>query len=367
MEICKNKDIIKDRLIKYYNYLYYLLKTISSKNLNNILIQKGGYMHYHYYHHYHTLPLLPTPILIVFIVIFIIYIIINIYMVYKEGHEGGNKINNYEDLFKKNKKIIEENMCGYERLNQLICYKNYLNNKNFNESMIDIKNFLITNSFISMFLQKIFEIISIQGEELVSLKNSLDNNFFFNIINYKIIYLGKNEVRKNIIYYKFSLINKKTSNVYNFELTFNQIKKIFSLKSFSKVKYFINDKFFNFLYNIIKNVRKDINNNNKSTLLNYLFKSRRNKRVSDNINDISLMYKLLKRFSSNLFLKINNNFNNLKLNKYYDIKTLLKNGHTNFINNFVDDLCNQKNIKITIIDENFNKIDKKIDKLEKNN
>jgi len=100
--------------------------------------------------------------------------------------------------------------------------------------------------------------------------------------------------------------------------------------------------------------------------LNYLFKSRRNKKISNNINDVSLMYKLLKRISSNLFLKMSNNLNNMKLSKYYDNQTLLKNGNIEFINNFVDDLCNQKNIEITIIDGDFNKIDKRIEKLQSN-
>jgi len=358
MEICAKKNTLKKKLINYYSYLNYLVKSITSKNLNNYLVQKGG-----------VLPVVAIVFIVIWVIIMAIGLLFQIsgirYFWRKASGGGDNKINNFEVLFEKNKLTIVEEMCVPEKINKLLCYKNYLNNEIFNESMTDIKNFLIVNIFIIVFLNNLFEIISVQGEELVSIKDKLNNNFFYNIINYKIVYLGKNEVKKKMIYYKFSLINKKTDNVYNFELTFNQIKKIFSLKSFSKIKYFVNDTFFNFIYNIIKNVKTDIINN-RSSFLNYLFKSRRNKKISNNINDVSLMYKLLKRISSNLFLKMSNNLNNMKLSKYYDNQTLLKNGNIEFINNFVDDLCNQKNIEITIIDGDFNKIDKRIEKLQSN-
>jgi len=44
MNICKKKDELKKKLIKYYKYLNYLVKSISKKDLNNYVIQKGGFI-----------------------------------------------------------------------------------------------------------------------------------------------------------------------------------------------------------------------------------------------------------------------------------------------------------------------------------
>ena len=72
----------------------------------------------------------------------------------------------------------------------------------------------------------------------------------------------------------------------------------------------------------------------------------------------------MKTIYFNLFIEINNNFNELKLNRYHHISTIISKKPQEFINEIVDDLCDKIDIKITdnIISQNhINNIDKRID------
>jgi hypothetical protein len=83
---------------------------------------------------------------------------------------------------------------------------------------------------------------------------------------------------------------------------------------------------------------------------------------------IILLYKLLKRIFFNLFIEINNTFNNLKLNNHHHMTTILKQKPEYFINEIVNDLCNKKMINsedFLILNNNIKNIDKRITLIDK--
>jgi hypothetical protein len=357
-------------LIRYYNIFNYLVKLLYKKDIKNIISQSGGnengpgvkavkYLGYFIIH---------LILFLIFGIFYIIGAIVYIIMYKKNKQNGGGwgDSNNYSTLMIKGDVVIDDTICSFERINKLLCYKNYLNTPSFIGSMTNIKNFLIINMFMIKFLYNLFDVISKQGDELVRLKDILNENLFCSIIHYKIEFLNQTDTRSKIIYYKFSLNNKKTGNVYYFELTMNQIKRIFSLKDFSKIKYFMNDSFLHYVYNIIHKTKKNVINNKSSILgkiLNKVITSRKNKRMSNNIDDVANMYKLLKRMFSNLLISINDDFNKLKRNSYYQITTIVKKKPEVFIGELVDDLCSKTTMSVDYknIQINIRNMDKRIE------
>jgi len=221
--------------------------------------------------------------------------------------------------------------------------------------------------FITKNLNNLCSIIESQHKQFKILNENFNENLFCNIINYKFKYLDSFEKKNNIIYYKFLLIIKNNNlenlqDQYEFKLSRNEIKKVFSLKEFLNMKIFVSDTFFNFVYDIIYQSKKDLFNN-KPGILNKIFKSRLNKKIKDNIDNILLLYKFLKRLFMNLFIIITNEYNNLKLNRHYHVSSLLKKSPTEFISNIIEDLCNKKILDSEHIPENFD-INKKFINLD---
>ena len=117
--------------------------------------------------------------------------------------------------------------------------------------------------------------------------------------------------------------------------------------------------------NTVKNVH-DANETNKRSFINKMFSGK--KKDNTGINDCFLLFKLLKRIFSNILIKLNSSFDNLKLNRYHHATTMIKNGPKEMVDNLVDDLCRTNyfdNISEKDLN-NFNKIDKRIENLNKN-
>lgn len=372
IKVCKNKEYLKKKLIRYYHILNYIIKLLYKKDIKNILFQSGGD------NAIDGIVTFEILLIILFLPFYILSILFRILIIrpyyYIRGYDynrdingrryyygGGGDLDNYSQLIIKRNIILKEEICTFEMIDKMVCYKNYLKTPYFMKVMISSKNFLIVNMIIIKFLNNLFGVISKQGGELISLKETLNVNIFINILNYKIEYLNNTEIRSSIVYYKFSLTNKKTKNIYYFELTMNQIKKIFSLRDFSKIKYFMNDSFLNYVYDMI-HTKKDFINN-KSSILNKVFTSRINKRVSNKISNIADMYKLLKRIFSNLLIDIHNDFKILKRNSYYRMTTVIKKDPAVFISQIVDDLCgiSTMNINFKDINKNIKNMDKRIE------
>lgn len=380
LSLCKNKDKLKKQMLSYYNVINKLMKifypTLSLKSS-----QEGGDLNKSNKIgiKYSIIGLISILVpLIVLAIIILFYLFLLGKYTYRYIYSGGSKINTniYKNLLKRSSLVINTDMCSYEKVDKIVCYKNYLNETNFVEIMSNIKNLFFILLYIHKILTNLFDIISKQGGEFISLKDELDKNFFCAILNYKIEYLNQHEVKKKSssyltksYVYKFHIINKTTGNIYNFELSHGDIKKIFLLKDLSKFNKLLNDDFFTYIYTMIKNTVKnvhDANETNKRSFINKMFSGK--KKDNTGINDCFLLFKLLKRIFSNILIKLNSSFDNLKLNRYHHATTMIKNGPKEMVDNLVDDLCRTNyfdNISEKDLN-NFNKIDKRIENLNKN-